>query len=356
MPQSSGWAKFYVIFLQGFIIGTVFVSFFQAFDVGWFRGRLAVVVESVIDALLLMDFLLRVFTCPSFGTFLLSPYSVIDVLAAAPLVCRASLRFTPLPGEGEERLLRAMFLGLVPVLRLLKTLRHSRKFHLLTKAFLLAFEALPMLLFFYSVLWLLFSALIYAFEPKENLPDLAHAMWLTVVSMTTVGYGDFTPKTSPGRLTIAVLVIASGLYMAIPLGILGSCFSQVWHDRDRHLLGHRMRGALQLHGFTVQDLPVLFESFDKNKDGNLDFNEFHNMVKKLRLGLSDERLVDLFENVDEDDSGSVNVEEVIKFLSPSDHWQLYGAVQADDKIAAFSSSRSDLRAAEQGARRTSHFY
>lgn len=341
LPQSSNAARLYHAWLYVFVTGAIILSFCQAFNTMWIPVQEAVILESIVDSFFFGEAFLRFFTCPSFATFLFNPHSIIDVLTALPLLLRASSGFRPLPAEGEARFVRAVLLGLVPGFRLLKILRHSTKFHLLTRACLAASEALPVLLFFYFVLWLFFSTLIYAIEPPESIPDLSHAMWLTVVSMTTVGYGDITPVTWLGRATVGVLVTWSMMYMAIPLGILGSCFSQVWHDRDRHLLGHRVRGALMQHGFTVQDLPGLFETYE-NRDGEMSFGDFRVMVEKLRLGLDDERIVELYENVDDDNSGAITVEEFIKFLSPSTYWQLYGAEQTTNRLRAVSGDLGSL--------------
>ena len=66
-------------------------------------------------------------------------------------------------------------------------------------------------------------------------------MWLTIVTMTTVGYGDFSPKSGAGQVIVCVLTVCSTLYMAIPLGIIGHNFSEIWRDRDRILLVRGLR-------------------------------------------------------------------------------------------------------------------
>merc|ERR1712113_112575 len=137
-------------------------------------------------------------------------------------------------------------------------------------------------------------------------------MWLTVISMTTVGYGDVTPLKSVGRVIVAVLVISGMLYMAIPLGIIGNAFCEVWRDRDRILLTQRTSNRLVQWGFQARDIPKLFKLFDHNKDGELDLTEFSEMVREMGLGLTKSRVRELFDLFDGDGSGSIDAREFVK--------------------------------------------
>lgn len=56
--------------------------------------------------------------------------------------------------------------------------------------------------------------------------DFGTALWWALVTTTTVGYGDFTPVTIPGRLIAAVLMLVGiGL-----VGSLAATFSQVFYN------------------------------------------------------------------------------------------------------------------------------
>ncbi len=57
--------------------------------------------------------------------------------------------------------------------------------------------------------------------------------WMTVVTMTTVGYGDYTPKTQLGRLIGALCVSWGVLIVSVMVVVLTRAFSM---DKSTYLL------------------------------------------------------------------------------------------------------------------------
>merc|ERR1712178_465374 len=142
------------------------------------------------------------------------------------------------------------------------------------QAFVMAFEALPVLLFTLTTIILMFSSLLYLLEPRDNIESFGMAVYATIVTLTTVGYGDVTPETFGGRVLMCILGVASGLYMSLPLGIVGNAFKSVWDDRDRLILLRRIRKTLLDLKLSPYEIPSLFRYFDEDKDGFLSMSEF----------------------------------------------------------------------------------
>merc|ERR1711920_646007 len=111
--------------------------------------------------------------------------------------------------------------------------------------------------------------------------------------------------------------------MAVPLGIIGMCFSEVWKDRDRILLCQRLRSRLVQWGYSAADIPMLFHSFDHGCDGNMDFKEFRRMLEMLKLGMSKDRIVQLFKMMDHDGGGTIDDKEFVRTLFPYAYHDLY---------------------------------
>lgn len=54
--------------------------------------------------------------------------------------------------------------------------------------------------------------------------DMLRATWFSLVTFTTVGYGDLTPRTSLGKLFDILCMVGSACYTAMPLTLVGGQF------------------------------------------------------------------------------------------------------------------------------------
>mmetsp|Transcript_106652 Transcript_106652/g.339603 ORF Transcript_106652/g.339603 Transcript_106652/m.339603 type:complete len:247 (+) Transcript_106652:2-742(+) len=110
----------------------------------------------------------------------------------------------------------------------------------------------------------------------------------------------------------------------MPIGIIANAFTQIWQDRDRILLMLRTRDRLLQWGYTARDMIKLFRHFNTDGDGTLSIVEFKKMMNEMQIGLNDERVVELFDSIDKDKSGGIDVKEFIQGLFPSAYHEIYG--------------------------------
>ena len=79
-------------------------------------------------------------------------------------------------------------------------------------------------------LTLLISASVLYLAEAEAQPDkfgsIPRALWWSIVTLTTVGYGDTFPVTALGKFFAGVVAIAGVLVIAIPTGIFAASFSE----------------------------------------------------------------------------------------------------------------------------------
>lgn len=78
------------------------------------------------------------------------------------------------------------------------------------------------------------AVLIYLAEQEAN-PDafgsVLRALWWSVVTLTTVGYGDVYPSTVLGRISAGAIAIAGVGLVALPSGILAGAFIERMRDK-----------------------------------------------------------------------------------------------------------------------------
>ena len=118
----------------------------------------------------------------------------------------------------------------VRILRLTRLLKISHY----TPAFKILFDVLkeeryPLSATFYLLLVAMFfsSATLYFLEGElqEGFQSIPDAMWWSVVTLTTVGYGDVSPITNLGKITGALTAVMGVMTVAMTTGIIASSFA-----------------------------------------------------------------------------------------------------------------------------------
>ncbi|CAJ1348406.1 unnamed protein product [Effrenium voratum] len=160
--------------------------------------------------------------------------------------------------------------------------------------------------------------------------------------MTTVGYGDFVPRTAGGYIIVSILTLVSALFVAMPVGIIGHEFTLCWQGRDQVLCITRARSKLDLRSEDAilriiptpvsyvgklmtcglmsnkREVRALFEYVDADRDACLDMAEFLELFRQMRIGLSLETTLQLFCVFDDDQSGQIDYTEFMRHVFPQD--------------------------------------
>lgn len=65
----------------------------------------------------------------------------------------------------------------------------------------------------------------------DKFGSIPRALWWSVITLTTVGYGDVSPVTPVGKFLAAVVALGSVALVAMPAGIMASAFSDAMQRR-----------------------------------------------------------------------------------------------------------------------------
>ena len=84
-------------------------------------------------------------------------------------------------------------------------------------------------LIFKVVMWIIsvwfFGALLISFIEPGSFENIWNSLWWTIVTMTTVGYGDMAPSTLTGRLLAIIIMLSGIILVALITGTISSIFT-----------------------------------------------------------------------------------------------------------------------------------
>ena len=171
-----------------------------------------------------LEYLLRVAVASNKLKFIFSFYGLVDLLAILPFYVARGLDLRSLRVFRLFRLIR-----IFKVMRFSKAVARFQRAFALIKAELWVFATATLFLLYVSAVG------IYYFENQaqpENFSSIFHSLWWSVVTLTTVGYGDVYPITVGGRIfTFFVVIVGLGV-IAVPTGLLSSAMSETYEEDE----------------------------------------------------------------------------------------------------------------------------
>ncbi len=182
-----------------------------------------------------MEYMLRVYTCteieaykePVIGRlkYIVTPLMLIDILSIIPFyLIIFSSNYSGF-----------YIFSIFRVLRLFKAIRYVEAFKIIGRVFYIQREQLLVSFIFILFVFVFASSIIYIAE-KDAQPikfsDIPSAMWYTIATITTVGYGDVYPITVIGRITGGLISMSGLLLLAIPTSILTSGFLKINREKE----------------------------------------------------------------------------------------------------------------------------
>lgn len=169
--------------------------------------------EWLFTALFTVEYALRIFCNHKPGKYIFSFYGLIDLLSIIPSYISL---FTP----GAHYLQVIRILRVLRIFRVLKLVRFINQANLLINALRASRLKISIFMFTISTLLVIFGATMYLIEGPENgFTNIPVSIYWSVVTLTTVGFGDITPKTDLGRALSAIVMIVGYAIIAVPTGI-----------------------------------------------------------------------------------------------------------------------------------------
>ncbi|CRK89792.1 CLUMA_CG003419, isoform A [Clunio marinus] len=204
-------------------------------------------IECVCNAWFTFEILIRFISSPSKLRFIISSVNIIDYIATLSFFCDLMLQKV-IPNMENADILE--FFSIIRIMRLFKLTRHSSGLKILIQTFRASAKELTLLVFFLVLGIVIFASLVYYAEriqinPNNDFQSIPLGLWWALVTMTTVGYGDMTPKTYIGMFVGALCALAGVLTIALPVPVIVSNFTMYYsHTQARAKLPKKRRRVL----------------------------------------------------------------------------------------------------------------
>lgn len=182
-------------------------------------GDQLTILEWFFTAVFTVEYVLRLLCVRHPKRYARSVLGVIDLLAIAPTYL--ALFFPVLHTLIDVRVLR-----MLRIFRILKLAAYVTEFGELGSAILATRRKIAVFLSFVVIVVVVMGTVMYVVEGSANgFTSVPVSVYWAITTMTTVGFGDITPKTDLGRLIASMMMLMGWGTLAVPTGIVSAEFA-----------------------------------------------------------------------------------------------------------------------------------
>ena len=177
-------------------------------------GDILFIFEWIFTILFTIEYFLRIYSTRRRFKYIFSFYGIIDLLAILPSY--VSIIFV-----GTQYLIVIRILRLLRIFRILKLDRYVGASHHLVSSIKASKHKIMVFLAAVFTVVVVMGAVMYIIEGAENgFHSIPESIYWAIVTLTTVGYGDISPHTVPGKVIASLIMILGYSIIAVPTGII----------------------------------------------------------------------------------------------------------------------------------------
>jgi len=177
-------------------------------------GTLLSGLEWFFTAAFTAEYLVRLYCVQRPLRYARSFFGIVDLLAVLP----AWLAFF---APGLHALIDIRILRLLRVFRILKLTAFIREYRVLGRALKASGRKIFIFISTVGLVVILLGTVMYVVEGPENgFTSIPVSIYWAITTVTTVGFGDITPKTDLGRFVSSFMMLLGWGILAVPTGIV----------------------------------------------------------------------------------------------------------------------------------------
>ena len=203
--------------LMALIVFSVLLVFLETVEEIEARyGTLLLVLEWIVTILFTFEYVARLATVERRMRYARSFFGIVDLLAILPV-------YLSLFWPGTQSLLVIRSLRLLRVFRVFKMAHWLSEANYLIRALRSSSRKIVVFLIVVVLINVIVGSSMYLIEGPENgFDSMFRGLYWSIVTMSTVGFGDIAPSTPLGQVLAAILMITGYSVIAVPTGIVSA--------------------------------------------------------------------------------------------------------------------------------------
>jgi voltage-gated potassium channel len=178
------------------------------------HGELLTILEWIITFIFTVEYFVRIAVVRKPRKYIFSFYGIIDFLSILPTYLSLIL-------IGSQSLVVIRMLRMLRVFRILKLTRYTQAGRTLARALWASREKISVFIFFVIILVVIIGTVMYLVEGEDGgFTSIPVSIYWSIVTLTTVGYGDISPVTALGQFLASFVMIMGYAIIAVPTGIV----------------------------------------------------------------------------------------------------------------------------------------
>lgn len=205
---------FDILLIASIVTSVVVVMLDSVSDISQQYGRVLYTAEWGFTVLFTLEYVLRLVCVKKPVNYAVSFLGLIDLFSILPTYLSL---FIP----GSQYLIVIRILRVLRVFRVLKLVPYIGEASTLSRALHASRRKIIVFLITILTLVIIFGSLMYMIEGAKNgFTSIPRSVYWAIVTMTTVGYGDISPKTNAGQALASLIMILGYAIIAVPTGIV----------------------------------------------------------------------------------------------------------------------------------------
>jgi len=219
------WFDLILIFV--ILISVILVMLESVNEIDAQYHELLLACEWVVTIFFTIEYIARIICIRRPASYIFSFYGIIDFLSTIPLYLSYII-------AGSQVFLAVRAFRLLRIFRILKLVQFIGEASQLGKSLKASRAKIAVFIYVVLILSVILGTLMYLIESEEaGFTSIPRSIYWTIVTLTTVGYGDIAPQTNVGQFIATLVMILGYGIIAVPTGIVTVEFARHGNDSEK---------------------------------------------------------------------------------------------------------------------------